>query len=77
MFSGPDGDRALMFMLYDVNDELNIQETDQIGTCALTWKFLRTQAASHKQTVTLPLLNNEGEQHEKATITIHVQKSTA
>ena len=30
--SGPDGDRALMMMVYDVVNEEDIQEDDQIGS---------------------------------------------
>lgn len=72
--SGPDGDRPLMFMLYDVSDESNIQETDQIGTCALTWRFLRDQALTNDQRVTLPLLTASGEPHAEAKITIQITK---
>ena len=68
-----EGEKPLMFMIYDVQDEANIQETDQIGTCALTWAFLKEQVkANAAAPVTLPLLDLEGEPMAKATITIKV-----
>jgi len=69
------GDRPLMMMVYDVADENNILEGDQVGTCALTWAYLLAQAGPNEdKPVRLPLLDNQGNQHPTATITVRIQR---
>lgn len=83
-----------MLLTYAVVDESAISESDQIATCALSWRFLREQATatgaaaaavaesttpaasppSASGSVTLPLLDASGAPHEKATVTIQIER---
>jgi hypothetical protein len=71
---GADGDRPLMLMCYDVLDESNIAETDQIGTCALTWKYLREQARLGNNAIELPFLGAEGQIHPTAVVIVGIKR---
>jgi hypothetical protein len=71
---GADGDRPLMLMCYDVLDETNIAETDQIGTCALTWKYLREQARLGNNAIELPFLGAEGQIHPTAVVIVGIKR---
>jgi len=71
---GKQGERPMMLMLYDVIDEANIAEGDQLGTAALTWSYLKEALRRGKNSAQLALLDNAGQQHSTAVVTIHLKK---
>jgi hypothetical protein len=64
-----------MLMVYDVKDESNITESDQLGTGALIWRELKACAVAHggKGSMALPLVLNDGTAHPTASLIINIK----